>query len=92
MKYYFLALTADEIADGTKIGYAYAKTLKGTDRWIENDNLSVYLTVGFVKGVDHIVHGGKAYMLMKSYIDIDETSVLLVCSEAINGAETRTSW
>ena len=89
MNYNFFLLDRSEKDDGTKIGYAYA--IANKDKWITVDSSSIcdYLTVGFGKGGDHIVHDGKAYMLMNSYTDIDSKETIFVCVESIAGCDNK---
>lgn len=89
MTYNFFLVDRKDAADGTRIGYAYANANK--DKWIAVDSISVrdYLTIGFVKGCDYVVHDGKAYGIMKTYTDIDEGSTLIICVESIAGCDNK---
>ena len=89
MTYNFFLLNRDDAKDGTRIGYAYAK-LKESE-WISknSDQLAAYLTVGFVKGCDHVVHDGKAYAIMKTYTDLDNNATLFVCVESTVGCDNK---
>ena len=89
MTYNFFLVDRKDAADGTRIGYAYA--IANKDKWIPVDSSSVrdYLTIGFVKGCDYIVHDGKAYGIMKSYTDIDEGMTIVVAVESIAGCDNK---
>jgi len=88
MAFKFCLLTADEAKDGRKIGYAYANKIK--DRWISSSasGLKEFLTVGYVKGEDFVYKDGKAYKICKSYIDLDNNLILILCTEVTSGCET----
>lgn len=86
MKYYFCLVDKDSVATGTNVGKSYA--YKNRSKWIEaKDGIHNYLTAGYMKGVDFIVHKNKAYMIMKSYIDVSENFVVLVCAESVAGCD-----
>ena len=89
MTYNFFLLDRDDAKDGTRIGYAYAKL--NEDKWISknSDQLAAYLTIGFVKGCDHIVSDGKVYSIMKSYTDLDNNATLFVCVESTVGCDNK---
>lgn len=89
MTYNFFLLNRDDAKDGTRIGYAYAKL--NEDQWISknSDALAAYLTIGFVKGCDHVVHDGKAYSIMKTYTDLDDDFTLFICVESTVGCDNK---
>ena len=89
MTYNFFLLSKDDALDGTKIGYAYAKL--NEDKWISVDgsSLAAFLTIGFVKGCDYIVHEDKAYGIMKSYTDIDNSATLIIAVESTVGCDNK---
>lgn len=86
MKYYFCLVDGDDAKSGLNIGrkYAYEKRSK----WVEGaEDLPLYLTAGYMKGTDFVSYKGKAYFIMKTYIDLDEDFVLLVCKESEMGCD-----
>ena len=86
MKYYFCLVSAKDTMNGTNIGKTYA--YNNRSKWVEaSSNISEYLTAGYTKGVDHVVVDNKAYMIMKSFIDVSENFVVLVCSESVSGCD-----
>lgn len=89
MTYNFFLIDKKDAQDGTRVGYAYAVANK--DKWISVDGsaLASFLTIGYVKGCDYIVHDEKAYMILKSYTDIDDKSTLIVATESISGCDTK---
>lgn len=85
MKYYFCLVPESDRA-GLNVGrkYAYANR----DKWIDgNIELSTYLASGYTNGVDFIVYQGKAYYIKKSYLDVEENFVVIVCRESIEGCD-----
>ena len=85
MKYYFCLVPHSDRA-GLNTGRKFA--YENRDKWIEGDiELSTYLASGYTVGVDFIVHEGKAYYIKKSYLDIEEKFVVIVCRESIDGAD-----
>ena len=87
MKCFFCLLSKEEAKDPTKIGYAYALTKKS--EWIQNDDTENYLT-GALKGVDFIVHEGKVYMFLKRYVNLKESTQMVLCVESSYGCDTKT--
>lgn len=86
MKYYFCLVPRNQQLNGTNVGRTYAYQHK--DKWIEApSDFANFLTVGYVKGVDHVVVDNKAYSMMKSYIDIAGKFVVFVCTESISGCD-----
>lgn len=89
MQYNFFLVSKEDAKDGTKIGYKYA--IANKNKWIGVDgtDLSQYLTIGFVKGCDYVVYDDVAYGIMKSYIDLSEGSVVMVCVESVAGCDIK---
>lgn len=86
MKYYFCLVSDQDRITGTNIGKTYA--YKNRSKWIPGGNdIHNYLTAGYMKGVDFVVVEGKAYMIMKSYIDLTENFVVIVCVESVAGCD-----
>lgn len=86
MKYYFCLVDKSNVSTGTNVGKTFA--YKNRSKWIEaKDGIHNYLTAGYMKGVDFVVLDGKAYMIMKSYIDLTENFVVLVCTESVAGCD-----
>ena len=86
MTYYFCLVDGDDSKSGLNIGrkYAYEKR----SEWVKGaDDLPLYLTAGYMKGTDFVTCKGKAYYIMKTYIDLDEDFVLLVCKESEMGCD-----
>lgn len=85
MKYFF-CLVPKEKASGINIGRRYA--YDNRDKWVEGDiELSTYLASGYTNGVDFVVYNGIAYYVKKSYLDLQENFVVLVCKESIEGCD-----
>jgi len=86
MKYYFCLVSDKERNSGINIGKTYAYNHRSS--WIEGpDGIHNYLTAGYMKGVDFVVSNNKAYMIMKSYIDVTENFVVIVAVESISGCD-----
>ena len=86
MKMYFCPVYHSETLNGTSIGRTFAYNNKS--RWVEApQSLEVYLTAGYMKGVDHVIINNKAFMIMKTYIDIAANSIIIVCIESITGCD-----
>lgn len=83
MKYFFCFLTHEEGKDGTNLGRTFAYANKA--RWKEATNINEFLTVGFNKGTDFVVHENKAYVLLKSFLDIKDKQVVFIAVEDISG-------
>lgn len=89
MTYYFCLVSKEDSTGmnaGLNIGrkYAYANRSK----WVQAGNeISSYLTSGYTNGVDLVVYQGKAYYIKKSYIDLEENFVVLVCKESFDGCD-----
>ena len=86
MKYYFCLVPEQDAKNGVNIGRSYA--YKNRSKWIEKSNLEGYLTVGYVQGVDLVTHNNKAYMIRKTFIDLDEDFLVFVCTESTIGADS----
>ena len=85
MKYFFCLIPKEDSA-GINIGRRYA--YDNRDKWVEGDiELSTYLASGYTNGVDFVVHNGIAYYVKKSYLDLAEKFVVLVCKESIEGCD-----
>ena len=87
MKYYF-CLVPDSDGGGINIGRRYA--YNNRDKWVEgSDDISTYLASGYTNGVDYVVLNGLAYQIKKSYIDLEENFVVIVCKESIEGCDKK---
>jgi hypothetical protein len=84
MKYYFCLIPADK-AKGANVGRRFAYEHK--ELWVEGTSLSTYLTTGYVKGVDYVTKDGKAYLLMKTYLDLDNNQAVIVATESTYGCD-----
>ena len=84
MEVYF-CLVSDKIFKTGMTGrnYVYAHR----SEWKTGTEILPYLSTGWVRGVDYVVSGGKAYMLNKSYIDVDENFVVHVAVESVQGCD-----
>ena len=49
--------------------------------------IDTFLAAGYVKGVDHFTYNNKAYIIMKSFIDLNEKFVVVVAVESTNGCD-----
>lgn len=87
MKYYFCLLSKDDVPAGTNPGRRIV--YENRSEWVEKpaDEISKYLTAGYVKGVDYVVSNNKAYWIYKSFIDIDEDFVVIAAVESITGCD-----
>ena len=86
MKYYFCLVNEKDRTNGTNIGKTYA--YQNRSKWVEaHESIKDFLTVGYVKGVDHVVVNGKVYALMKTYIDTDDDFIVFVCVESVSGCD-----
>lgn len=86
MKYYFCPVSAAERVTGTNVGKTYA--YNNRSKWVEaSDGIHNYLTAGYMKGVDHVILNNKVYALMKSYIDVENHFVVIVCVESVAGCD-----
>lgn len=87
MQYAFFFVSAEDAKDGTKLGYAYAKSKQS--EWItKSDDYKDMVSSGQV-GVAFVVHDGKAYNLYKKYIDVDSSKVIVICTESTYGSDTK---
>ena len=88
MKIFFCPISHEETKNGTSIGCSFAYANKS--RWVQApDDVTSYLTAGYAKGVDHIIVKNKAYMIMKTYIDVTENQIVMVCTESILGCDNK---
>lgn len=85
MKYFFCFIPKEDAKHGSNIGKIYA--YKNKAKWVEANWLSGFLTVGYVKGCDFVVNDNKTYLIMKSFIDITEKSVVFLAVESISGCD-----
>ena len=86
MKYFFCLISS---ADNDPLHIGRNFVYKNRSKWVEvpGEEFCKYLTAGYVKGIDYAVYQGKAYMLMKSYMDLDEHFVVMVCKESVAGCD-----
>lgn len=87
MNYYFCLVNNTDKSTGVNVGRTYAYQHRSEWISIPGSDISQYLTTGYVKGVDYVVYNNKAYMIMKSYLDLNEKFVVLVCTESISGCD-----
>lgn len=87
MKYYFMLLSKEEAKNPANLGAKYVFGHK--DKWCEEDaeEWAKYLTAGYVKYVDYAVKDNKAYYILKTYMDLDANSVVLLCRESEFGCD-----
>lgn len=87
MKQKFCLINKENYTSGAVVGLDYA--LKHKSEWVDvPKELEIYLTAGYVKGVDHIVMKKKAYMLMKTYIMPEDGIILIIAVESTSGCDT----
>lgn len=84
MDYYF-CLVPKEDNTGLNLGRTYV--YKNRSKWIQCNEISTYLGAGYVKGADYIVHDGKAYTLLKMYMDVDEGIGVFLAAESVSGCD-----
>ena len=86
MNYYFCFISAEDIkkhpnAEGMTYAYEHKSDwvlgAEGASEWVS----------GSVLGVHYVIHYGKAYWLKKIYYDIDESNVVVVCTESTQGCD-----
>jgi hypothetical protein len=80
MTYNFCLVPWNEVKKGTTLGRDWAEAHR--DEWISREPDS-YLGAGYVKGVDNVVFGGKAYAIQKTYIYLEEDMIMFLCTESI---------
>ena len=85
MKYFFCLVPKENAKSATNIGRCYAYANRSS--WIEDTELSTYLTAGYVKGTDFVVHEGKSYMIMKTFLDLDEKFAVILATESTMGCD-----
>lgn len=86
MKIYFYPVPYDETKNGLAVGRVNA--WKNESKWVEAPaDFNEYLTAGYVKGVDHIVINDKAYMMMKTYMDLSNDRLVIICTESVTGCD-----
>ena len=85
MTYKFCLVPIEEVKKGN-VGRTYA--YQHRSEWIDGSWVEPYLGAGYVKGVDHAVHNGKSYALMKTLIDLDAKVAVFVCAESVAGCDT----
>lgn len=84
MTYNFCLVPWEEVKKGTTLGRDWAEAHR--DEWVSREP-DPYLGAGYVKGVDHIVFGGKAYAIQKTYIYLDEDMIMFLCTESISACD-----
>lgn len=86
MDMYFCLVSAKDAANPVNLGWEYCK--KHESEWVQgNPETERYLTIGIVKGIDHVVVNNKAYGLLKSYQDLDKKINVFVCVESLQGCD-----
>lgn len=53
--------------------------------WVDGTSVLPFLSTGFVKGVDHVFYQGKTYMILKSFLDIENDRVVILAEESVSG-------
>ena len=89
MTYWFFLMTNEERKDPGKLGFNYAKTQES--RWIEVEDAEVFAT-GAVKGIDYVYDDEKSYMILKRYLDIETSKVVIICVESPSYCDVRTEF
>lgn len=86
MKYYFCLVPKNE-NQPRNMGMTY--TYEHRSNWIavDGDEYCKYLTAGYMKGVDFTVYKGKCYMIMKTFLDLEENFVVMLCTESAYGSD-----
>lgn len=87
MKYKFLLISKEDAINPVNLGAKFVYDHKS--EWLDEsaDEWCKYLTAGYVKGVDFVMKNNKAYMLLKSYLDLDADTVIFLCQESKYGAD-----
>ena len=78
MKVYYCPVPLEEFQAGNN-GLSYLAD--HTDKWIDGTELLTYLSTGWVKGCDYIIHEGKCYMIYGSYQNLEKGYVVHACIE-----------
>ena len=91
MTNYLFFLSEEEFRDGSKTGFAYAKTKQSY--WVQSNISSSDLKCAFIDGMtygqDHVIYNDIVYEPYKKYVNIDENYVLTICKECMSGCETK---
>jgi hypothetical protein len=87
MQYAFCFISAEDAKDGTKLGYAYAKSKQS--EWVVTNDECESLVTQCPKGVGFIVHNNKAYFLHKRYLDVDSSKTIVLCIESTCGSDNK---
>ena len=86
MTYYFSLVPFEDSKNGVNLGCTYAYAHR--DKWVQGPaDVSDFLAAGYVKGIDHVRYNGKAYSILRSYVDLDEDFVVIVCTESVTGCD-----
>lgn len=87
MKYFFCLVNNGDLPVGSNPGRRFV--YENRDKWIEKsgEDYSRYLTAGYVKGVDYVTYKGKAYWMLKSFVDLEEDFIVIVCTESLTGCD-----
>lgn len=56
-------------------------------KWVDISQFKDTLTVGYVKGVDHVIYKGVCYMIWKGFFDVAENTYVLLCIESTSGCD-----
>ena len=55
--------------------------------WKDISQFKDTLTVGYVKGIDHVVYKGVCYLIWKGFFDPEENAYILLCIESTSGCD-----
>ena len=85
MKYYACLIPKEDGKIGLNVGRYY--TYQHRREWVDASGIDTFLAAGYVKGGDHFTYNNKAYIIMKSFIDLNEKFVVVVAIESTNGCD-----
>jgi hypothetical protein len=86
LPYYFCLISKKEAKNGANLGRTYVYDHRS--EWISFPaGIELYLTAGYMKGEDFVTKDGVAYWIKKTFIDLDEKFVVLMCTESDQGCD-----
>lgn len=86
LPYYFCLIPKEDCKTTTNLGRTYV--YEHRDQWVSFPaGIELYLTAGYMKGEDFVTKDGKAYWIKKTFIDLEERIVILMCTESVQGCD-----
>lgn len=85
MSYKYCLISVKD-AEGPNLGYKYIKEHKS--EWIDAGSTIIdYLAAGWTQGVDCVVYNDKVYLLKKTYILVEDHTIVHLCVESNRGCD-----